>query len=201
MSLDIFVYRNLRRLEPQPTEEERAALFHSSFKRIAEVRRNPELRENMEQIMDVSGTLETTPEENPRGYTYVCNYPEFVDWADGIQEGCYSGTFATTFGAGGYGSYNEWRAQLCRMAHGVEPDVLWENPAEWKGKSFYELIDFADDHGTIGPKTSAKLYRDFVAWQDKAQTQDSEVEDFSELYRLWMEAFRLASQDGVVRFL
>lgn len=129
---------------------------------------------------------------------FLCPHPDFPEQADGIREGWYHGRVKRIFRAGIFGSYGEWLAQLCRLAHGVEPEVLWNKPQEWKDKPFSGLIMFSDCNGIIGPKTSARLYEDFVAWQDKAQEQD--VEDFFDLYLEWMEAFKVASRNGVVEF-
>ena len=204
MSLDIVVFRHLQFLEPQPTEKEMADIFFraaSARALSADAVRNPGLSAEIADLMEPPALPDDAREERSQGYTYVVRHPNFPEHADGLREGCYSGTREMEFQAGTYSSYSEWRAHLCRMAHGVEPDVMWERPDEWKGKPFYKLVNFADDDGTIGPWTSAKLHRDFVAWQDKAREQDGKVEGFSDLYRKWTEAFRLASMEGVVRFL
>ena len=44
-----------------------------------------------------------------------------------------------------YGGYNRFREQICLMAHGVMPDIIWSNINEWVGKPFIEFINFADN--------------------------------------------------------
>ena len=92
---------------------------------------------------------------------------------DGLKPGCYvvgKGGRSMGFGAGTYVGYNDWKRQLSRMALGVEPEEVWDAPRRFRGKPFVELIDFPDGVGPIiGPKTSAKLYADFVAFASKAR--------------------------------
>ena len=69
-----------------------------------------------------------------------------------------------------YAGYSAWRRQLSLLSLGVEPEEVWEYPRRFRGKPFADLIDFPDGAGPIiGPKTSAKLYADFVAFASKAK--------------------------------
>ena len=82
---------------------------------------------------------------------------------------------------------------------GVVPKELWTlSPDDEAARAtpFYELINFSDCEGFIGPKTSAKLAKDFAAWQEKA----GERGWFSEKYAQWRAAFELAANGGVVQF-
>ena len=92
---------------------------------------------------------------------------------DGMKCGVYGvGKGGRTFDGwdGPYSIYNEWRRELCLLALGVEPEEVWSHPRRFRGKPFVELIDFPDSGNCcIGPKTSAKLYRDFVAFAAKAK--------------------------------
>jgi hypothetical protein len=70
---------------------------------------------------------------------------------------------------------------------------------------FYELINFADHEGVIGPKTSAKLAGDFAAFAEKSKAfaESLSVEDrdgWNELYELWRRAFEVAAHRGAVLF-
>ena len=77
-------------------------------------------------------------------YSYRLNISAEAEQADGLLGG-YDGVSAEVgFRAGSYSGYNEWRAILCRMAHGVDPAELWDNPEKYKGKPFFELINFSD---------------------------------------------------------
>jgi hypothetical protein len=67
-------------------------------------------------------------------------------------------------------AYNEWRRQLSLLALGVEPETVWAHPRRFRHKPFVELIDFPDGGNCeIGPKTSAKLYQNFVTFAPKAR--------------------------------
>ena len=60
------------------------------------------------------------------------------------------------------------------------------------------MINFSDCEGVIGPKTSAKLAKDFAEFQAQA---DAHPDDwFRDLYTTWRRAFELASDDGAVGF-
>ena len=92
---------------------------------------------------------------------------------DGVKPGCYivgnAGRSSFVVGVS-YAGYSAWRRQLSLLSLGVEPEAVWEHPRRFRGKPFAELIDFPDGVGPIiGPKTSAKLSADFVAFASKAQ--------------------------------
>lgn len=92
------------------------------------------------------------------------------------------------FRAGSYSGYGRWRATL-------------ENFAE--GNQFYELIEFADNEGTIGYVVSAKLYKDFKDNEDRAKKYSKNMDDgeyWFEKYKEWEEAFEYAKEHGAVNF-
>jgi len=140
----------------------------------------------------------------------VCLYPcpddpEFSSRADGIQDGWFKPEGETgDFRAGSYGGYNAWRNQLCQMAHGVDSEVFWSD-SKYRGTAFYELINFADNEGCIGPRTSAKLASDFMANQAKAEAfaaSDAmaiEGDWFLKKYNEWRKAFEVAAKGGAVQ--
>jgi hypothetical protein len=97
--------------------------------------------------------------EEEHVYVYAVDWPERLD---GREPGWYAvDGDAMHFRAGSYSGYNHWREQLCAAALGVHPKEVWEDPASFDGRPFVELINFADNEGAIGPKTSAKLLADF----------------------------------------
>lgn len=110
------------------------------------------------------------------------------------------------FQAGSYSGYNRWRENLCRFANGVAPDTIWFDEETWAGKPFFELVMFSDAEGTIGPKTSAKLAKDFADYELhclSAAQQLADVDErewFVEKYEDFRAAFELAAQDGFVIF-
>ena len=116
------------------------------------------------------------------------------------------------FCAGSYSSYNYWRNDLAIMSgYGSAENVfnswlkneryiklLKLNGSEIKMKPFYELINFSDAEGTIGPEVSAKLYQDFVDFDESAKKYSDKY--FYKKYCEWKEAFRVASDNGAVNF-
>jgi hypothetical protein len=148
---------------------------------------------------------------------YVYANDDFPDQAEGYADGFYR-IHGESFGfrAGSYSGYNAWRRHLCLMALDREPEDVWADPEHFAGRPFVELINFSDCEGLIGPKTSAKLARDFAAFAERAEQYVNEHsrpdksgkgddEDevgpwFLESYREWRQAFELAADDGLVRF-
>lgn len=106
-----------------------------------------------------------------------------------IELGAYSFEDSFGFRAGSYGGYGEWRRALAD----ARPDEA----------AFDELINFADNEGTIGTVASAKLHGDFV--RHRQEVMDRIPPDdrswFQELYDYWMKAFEIASDGGAVEFL
>ena len=91
----------------------------------------------------------------------------------GLTPGCYikgqGGRFCNV-GYASYAAYNAWRRHLSLLSLAVEPEEVWEHPRRFRAKPFAELIDLEVSIGTIiGPKTSAKLHADFVAFSSKAK--------------------------------
>lgn len=116
-----------------------------------------------------------------------------------------------SFRAGSYSGYNHWREQLAKMAGYENPEEVWNDyDAEiervgetGKMKPFYELICFSDCEGIICSEISAKLYEDFVNFEEKAKNfVENSIENnyFYSKYKEWKEAFRVASDNGLVSF-
>lgn len=119
---------------------------------------------------------------------------------------CYTGEQAMDFRAGSYSGYNQWRATLAKF-QGLTDKQIWQDPLGHLDTPFYELINFADNEGTIGPEAAADLYEDFVthrvAYQNYlAREMDGGVLGaYLERYEEWTEAMRIASQEhGMVVF-
>ncbi|HCC22890.1 TPA: hypothetical protein DF272_01790 [Candidatus Falkowbacteria bacterium] len=157
----------------------------------------------------------------------VFSYPDHIARLDGMKIGCYmSNGCRMDFDADCYSAYGNWRMILSFIAFGVAPNVIWENYTEYAGKPFVELINMADNRGTIGPMTSRKLASDFEALRDSVERKLREVierpdityqfengmadlwyhkrEDLMQWWLTrcdqWHEAFVLASDDGFVIF-
>lgn len=114
------------------------------------------------------------------------------------------------FRAGSYSGYNFFRATLAEFSFGLEPTTvgsskhkeMWNHIDTWRGEPFWEMINFSDAEGTIGPKTCEKLFTDFDVHRQRFVDKVKE-EDFNyyvDLYDDWTKAFRLGSQNGIVSF-
>jgi len=103
-----------------------------------------------------------------------------------------------SFGAGSYGGYNDWRKILCNLILKCNPSEVWNNPIEYEGKPFVELINFSDCEGTIGTEISEKLYKDFETFQSEIDKLEDEY--FKERYIKWKNAFDVARDCGLVKF-
>lgn len=168
MGLDISFYSGLKRVEPQPDCE-----------------------------------------DTPDGMARIYVNPDFPERADGLQDGYYTFDQDDGFAAGSYSGYGIWREQLAELAGypAVEHRSRWDPKPRmlhaascWQGATgpFSELIHMADNEGTIGEVTAAKLARDFAENQAKAdQHYDSW---FRRRYADWRRAFELAANAGAVSF-
>lgn len=123
-----------------------------------------------------------------------------LDRLNGCKEGYYKAKERFSFRAGSYSGYNEWRSWLCRTFLGVSPDTVWNNEEKYKDKPFFELINFSDCEGAIGPKTSAKLAKDFKENARALVKADIPGMWFVNQYSKWQHAFEMASDDGFVIF-
>lgn len=108
--------------------------------------------------------------------------------------------------SGGYGRYNLWREQLAKFAGypltaiNDAEDRYMHAGACWQGATgpFSELINFADNEGTIGPTACAKLSEDFKSHAERA-AQESDVA-WVRVYRHFMHGFAVAADGGAVEF-
>ncbi|WP_155675498.1 hypothetical protein [Burkholderia territorii] len=150
-----------------------------------------------------------SPDGTPQGKNQVTfdpgNFPgRFV----GLEAGkVYHFTSSFDFRAGSYSGYNAWRNELAKLA-GYQPSMAVRNKAielrydetAWKldHGPFWELIDFSDAEGTIGPEVCRKVYQDFVQYRDLA-TQVS-TPYFYDSYVDWMKAFEMCANNGAIVF-
>lgn len=134
-----------------------------------------------------------------KGEDRLTLYPEY-DQGDGLA-GTYRAVETGHFHAGSYSGYNYFRNQLTQFAYNMPAKDLWESSIE--SGPFYEIINFTDCDGHIGPTTSAKLYNDFEQYYEKAKTYDSDIGNYSfkGRYENFMNFFKIASENnGVVIF-
>jgi hypothetical protein len=108
------------------------------------------------------------------------------------------------FQAGSYGGYGEFRRALCQAAlHGVTPEQVWADPDSYAGRPFFELIQFADNEGTIGPEAAADLATDFANERVRVVPRLARAGDAGWMvakYGKWQKACELAAGTGLVEF-
>lgn len=138
----------------------------------------------------------------------VNNPTEFQARAMPLEsQATYEGGCVLTFSAGPYSTYNRWREKLAEIV-GYQP-VMYDDGrgskrmrcdagawAATKGP-FWEVINFSDCEGVLGPEACRKLAKDFA---DYSKIAELESREFTDLYVLFAEAVTLASHQGAVKF-
>lgn len=118
---------------------------------------------------------------------------------DHITDGIYSYEGdSLEFRAGSYGTYGGFRSDLCVLANKFSPNVIWNNPGVYEGAAFYELINFSDCEGVIGPTSASKLLSDFKRHREEFMVEQDLWE--GEKYDNWIKALEIASNDGMLIF-
>ncbi len=112
------------------------------------------------------------------------------------------------FRGGSYSGYNEWREWLAELVgypvtapRGGMGDKPRSHGA-WAAHEgpFWEMINFSDCEGVIGPIVAAKLAKDFAEYDDRAKTKTDGRGWYYEQYQKWREAFEMAADGGAVDF-
>ena len=139
-------------------------------------------------------------DERLEGELHLSNH-DFPSRSDGLGDGHYlTGGEHHHFRAGSYSGYNYWRDQLCHAAFGISAKELWASPVQGP---FVELIHFTDCDGFIGPRTAAKLARDFAENHERVIARwsfDPEAPFLMDRYADFCKAFGIAAGRGVVVF-
>lgn len=148
----------------------------------------------------------------PRSYEGLAGADEVLEmgWAGSKFIGGYCYAFtdkteSTGFCAGSYGGYGYYRNALSDCFLDLKKDLAayptdenyWERLAKMTDVPFYELINFADNEGSIGPVAAEKLYHNHVEGRDAFLKHSP---DYIHLYDNWTHAFDLARNDGLVHF-
>lgn len=146
---------------------------------------------------DIQAKIDTA--EEPRDTAYelgvVIPYinPDFAERAEGITPDVAYDVAASTLDISmSYGGYNAWRSALAAMV-GSE---WYRNPD--MGAPFAELINFADNEGTIGTAVCARLANDFDEWAAQAAS-NAEVSAHGRYERM-RAIFKHAADGGFVVF-
>lgn len=106
-----------------------------------------------------------------------------------------------SFRAGSYGGYNAWRDDLARFASGISAEQYWAH-SNGIDLPFYELINFADNEGTIGWVAAKDLLEDFTTHHDAyvlahaGPDGDYDIERYDD----WTQACFLAANYGLIDF-
>lgn len=139
--------------------------------------------------------------------------PDFPGRAEGVEHrAAYKAQESMGFRADSYSGYNAWRNELAKLAgYPKTPYETYGNvrvghdAGAWAAEKgpFWELINFSDCEGTIGPVVSAKLAKDFSEWDERAKQydQDNALDGyFYKRLQEWRQAFEMASDGGLVDF-
>jgi hypothetical protein len=122
---------------------------------------------------------------------------DFPGRFEGLKaEAIYAFADSFDFRAGSYSGYGWWREQLAALA-GYSTEDAWNGRAD--GKPFIELVNFADNEGTLGPAVCARLAKDFADFDDRAKAHSPETW-FYESYCNWRKAFEMGADRGAVDF-
>ena len=107
-----------------------------------------------------------------------------------------------------YSGYSTWRDELARLAgYPVTTNVMGHSSyaaGAWRrsctGGPFYELINFSDCEGTIGPVVAKKLLRDFEEWDDRAKHFETTLLRFYEHYQRFLHGLEISADGGAIDF-
>ncbi len=159
------------------------------------------------------------------GINIVSDEFDYCDLDNGLYES--TGEYYS-FRAGSYSTYNNFRRLLSLAANGMLDSDVWESPDTSASLPFYYIINFSDCEGTIGPSVSEILHTQFVENRERVirnlkgepdlskETEDplafelefdniptldeDTLEYFIRVYDDFTNAFRIAKDDGIVRY-
>lgn len=185
--------------------------------------------------LDISAysNIKRSEVQDPEDYDSIriWHNPNFPDHCE-LEEGSYEETADTRghgFRAGSYSEHNLFRNILAQCTLGVKTDTIWEAEDIYMNQPFFNLLNFSDCGGIIGPDYSATLFEDFRdnrerfirnLKQEIDFTKETEnplavepefilddfnlsfmdIEYYIELYDHWTLAFELAKDGGIVQF-
>lgn len=138
--------------------------------------------------------------------------PSYSDRADGIEDGkVYEYDASVHHASLSYGAYNIWRDHIARLAGWPKGSYEqygrnWDSYAAsaWDATEgpLWELINFSDCEGVIGPKTSAKIAADLRALTVTEESFEGAVwaPHFVKFYNEMVKIFEAAAGNGCVRY-
>jgi hypothetical protein len=173
---------------------------------------------------------EEQDESYDNNITMIWQNTDFPDHCE-LEEGYWEGTPLTrvhSFRAGSYSGHGLFRKTLALCTLGVDHTTVWEAEDIYMNRPFFNLINFSDCSGKIGPAYSEALFEDFRDNRDRfirnlkqeidftketenplamepefildLELSQDTIEYYIELYDNWMKAFELAKDDGIVEF-
>lgn len=129
--------------------------------------------------------LKDTPEEC---FLELRNPPRYTSRLEPLPEGVYVYTrLACEEHIGSYRLYADWRDWLSRSFIGVPAAEI--DADEHRGQPFYELIDFSDSSGFLGPDAVETLSRNFDGWEHELEGHLEKLETDG-LYLAYEEIYR-----------
>lgn len=143
--------------------------------------------------------------DRPKGEVAIAPV-HFRERMGSLKDGVYSYAEVNTDRIGSYGYYNVFRNALSELALEAPADTVWANRKEYEDQPFFELINFSDAEGILGPEVCMELHADFESWDSDADSRwwdelDSHLyNDFIETYRQLASAVCFAAGDGFVSF-
>jgi hypothetical protein len=169
--------------------------------------------------IEVDDNIERWSEEFYKKYggdiVWLNNWDGFHQ-GDDLDGEYYEIEFLGGFRAGSYSGYGWFRDTLMELAGLAMSNNKELDEKYGGGTPFYDLVEFSDCEGFIGPFTSAKLAEEFKDFEDEivektirmvkyglrpeVNYEQSDLDYFKMKYLDWKEAFEKVSNIGVVLF-
>lgn len=152
----------------------------------------------LDVLFDEDGEpVDPVTRERVEDYYKVWDNPDFPGRAEGLEHrAVYAYAEAEHVFSRSYGGYNRWRRTLAELS-GYKADDAWDGLVQ-AGAPFWELVNFADNEGAIGPVVAAKLLRDFEEFDERASAIADER--FYEGYCAIRRGLELAADGGALEF-
>lgn len=126
---------------------------------------------------------------------------EFRRSLRGLNAGrCYKVSDRAITVSNSYSGHGRFREVLARVFYDKAPRDIWNDPDAYVDQPFFELLQFADNEGTIGPLAAADLARDFAEGREQWNAALEVSEWVRSTYDEWAEAFEAAANGGLVTF-
>lgn len=161
----------------------------------------------MGMSVSVYTNIKKSTEDTGDFYAYV-DAEQWLDRIKNLEEyAWYTGDYHDDLYFGHSCSDHTWfRNKLSSLVLDREVDDFTEIIDDNLDMAFIELINFSDCEGTMDWETCEKLFRDFVDWEERMQEEfpiensPNMIENrmFRTRYYLWMNAFAVAKNNGVL---